>query len=451
MIHTTKESEVIEVRNQETPEFVVERRSRIDEIRSDEVQEILNRLPSWTVRWGMTLIFCLILILITFSWIVKYPDIIKAPMVLSTENPPVRLISKVSGKIVSLERANGDIVSMGEKLGLVESPISLEEGNYLKNYIREVNILLIDSTHSLPQIKPEYAFGELQQAFNQLSKSCFEYQKLQRNNYERQRMNSLQDKIDKYEKVRVITKRQLRIAELDLKNVKYVLDENVILFENGTISKMELFAEESKYHQKQMEIESLNKSIAEMDVNLSNLNQELADLKYNYLDKVLVLKNDISLYVNSIQSGLESWKFNYEISAPVNGRLVYLSHWKKNEYINSSTPLFAVIPENEEFVANLKVPSNGYGKIKVGQKVRLSLSSFPSTEFGYLEGEVSRLNEISNQGEYLAEVRLINGMKSSYNINLEFTPEMEGVADVITDDLRILERLFIQFNKLTQR
>lgn len=51
----------------------------------------------------------------------------------------------------------------------------------------------------------------------------------------------------------------------------------------------------------------------------------------------------------------------------------------------------------------------------------------------------------------MAQVTLPNGMESSYHIPLEFTPEMDGVADVITDDLRVLERLFIQFNKLTER
>lgn len=425
--------------------------SKIDDIRSDEVQEILARIPSWTVRWGITLIFGLIVMLLLFSWFVKYPDIIAAPMVLSTENPPVRLISKVSGRIVSLEGANGDVVTRGEKLGLVESPISLEEVNYLKNYIQEVNALLLDSSHILPQTRSKYAFGELQLVFNQLSKSCFEYKKMQLDSYVREKMVSLEDKINQYERVRMITKRQLGIAKLELKNVKYVLDENTILYKNGTISKMELFAEESKYHQKQMEVENLNKSIAEMDINLSNLGQELNDLRYSYSNGVSVLKNDIRLYINSIQSGLENWKLNYEITAPIDGRLVYLSNWKKNQHISSATPIFAVIPENEDFVANLKIASNGYGKIKVGQKVRISLNGFPSNEFGYLEGEVFHLNEMSHKGEYLVEVKLLNGMKSSYNINLEFTPEMEGMADVITDDLRVLERLFIQFNKLTKR
>lgn len=448
-IHSIEEPESTEIRVDVQPS--AKAHSRIDEIRSDEVQEILNRLPSWTVRWGMTLIFCLILVLLTFSWVVKYPDIITAPMNLSTENPPVRLVSKVSGKLVNLEKANGDIVVTGEKLGLVESPISDEEIRFLKKYVKEVKLLLRDSAHIIPVSNSSFAFGDLQMIFNQLSKSCFDYQKVQNNTNVLMRMETLSNKIVSYQRVQLITERQLSITKSELKNVKYVYEENLELYQNGTIAKMELFREESKYRQKQMEVENLNKSIAEMEINLNNLEQSLHDLEYQRSDQINKLKNQIVLNVNSIQSGLESWELNYEITSPMDGRLVYLSNWKKNEYVASATPLFAVVPENDAFVANLRIPSNGYGKIKVGQKVRLSLNGYPPSEFGYLEGEVLYLNELSTKGQYMAQVKLTNGMKSSYQITLDFSPEMDGVADVITDDLRVLERLFIQFNKLADR
>lgn len=441
--------QMVVVREASVPK--VEQSSKIDEIRSDEVQEILTRIPSWTVRWGITLIFALIVMLLAFSWFVKYPDIITSSMVLSTENPPVRLVSKVSGKLIRLHQVNGAKVSKGENLGLVESPISHDEIQYLKNYIYEVGLLLMDSMRVLPESDPSYAFGDIQESLNRLSKSCFEYKKLQQNTNELERMGTLVKKIEAYERVQIITKRQRSITKSELKNVKYVYDENLILYKTGTISKMELFSEESKYRQKQMEVENFNKSIAEMDINLSNLRQDLNDLKHNYSDRIKVVKKEITLYVSSIRRDLEDWRLNYEITSPINGRLVYLSNWKRNEYITAATPLFAVIPENEEFVANLKIPSNGFGKIKVGQKVRLSLNGFPPAEFGYLEGVVSHLNEMSTEGEYLVQVTLPQGMQSSYHIDLEFTPEMDGLADVITDDLRVLERLFIQFNKLTER
>lgn len=330
-IHTTEETapNLVVVKKEPTPK--VEKSSKIDEIRSDEVQEILTKIPSWTVRWGITLIFALIVMLLAFSWFVKYPDIITSPMVLSTQNPPVRLVSKVAGKIIGLKENNGALVIAGERLGVVESSISNEELAFLKGYLKDAQLLLEDSAYVINAANADFAFGDLQLPFNQLSKACFEYQKLQQNTNVILKMQALANKIKSYQKVRLITKRQRNIAKSELKNVKYVYDENLVLYKAGTISKMELFREESSYRQKQMEVENLNKSIAEMDINLNNLRQDLNDLEFNHSDRITGLKNEITLNLNAIQSGIENWELNYEITSPVTGRLVYLSNWKNNQ------------------------------------------------------------------------------------------------------------------------
>ena len=46
------------------------------ELRSEEVQEILTKVPNWMIRWGNTLFLFLIVLLLALSWLVKYPDII---------------------------------------------------------------------------------------------------------------------------------------------------------------------------------------------------------------------------------------------------------------------------------------------------------------------------------------------------------------------------------------
>ena len=51
--------------------------NKIDEIelRSDEVQDILSKIPNWMIRYGSTLFFALLLLVLSLSWIIKYPDI----------------------------------------------------------------------------------------------------------------------------------------------------------------------------------------------------------------------------------------------------------------------------------------------------------------------------------------------------------------------------------------
>lgn len=46
------------------------------------------------------------------------------------------------------------------------------------------------------------------------------------------------------------------------------------------------------------------------------------------------------------------------------------------------------------------------------------------------------------------EVELPNGLKTSYNKELVFDKEMRGSAEIVTEDLRLIERVFYQFREL---
>ena len=45
------------------------------ELRSDEVKEILQRMPNWIIRSGTTLFFLVIFAVLVGSWFFRYPDI----------------------------------------------------------------------------------------------------------------------------------------------------------------------------------------------------------------------------------------------------------------------------------------------------------------------------------------------------------------------------------------
>ncbi len=68
------------------------------EVRSEEVQDILGRVPSWITRNGTIMIYSVLVILIFGSWLFKYPDIIVAPIVVTSENPPVKSSCKSGWK-----------------------------------------------------------------------------------------------------------------------------------------------------------------------------------------------------------------------------------------------------------------------------------------------------------------------------------------------------------------
>lgn len=46
---------------------------------SKEVQDILGKPPSWVIRWGITVIFLIAVILVGGCYFIRYPDIVTVP------------------------------------------------------------------------------------------------------------------------------------------------------------------------------------------------------------------------------------------------------------------------------------------------------------------------------------------------------------------------------------
>jgi hypothetical protein len=96
------------------------------EIRSEEVQEIISHMPSGLIRWGIGLIFFLFVVLLGISWFVKYPDVIKAKVIVTTNPAPVNLVSRSAGKILLLKKDN-EAVTKNEVIALIQNNASITD------------------------------------------------------------------------------------------------------------------------------------------------------------------------------------------------------------------------------------------------------------------------------------------------------------------------------------
>ena len=114
--------------------------------------------------------------------------------------------------------------------------------------------------------------------------------------------------------------------------------------------------------------------------------------------------------------------------------------------------VFTIIPEtNTSYVAKLKTPIQNSGKIEKGQKVNIRLANFPHAEYGVLEGEIQRISSSTNKdGFYIIDVVLPSDLVTSYHKKVEFKQEMQGSAEIITEDLRLMQRFLYGFRDLLQ-
>lgn len=59
------------------------------EIREHHIESILGKSPTWLVRWGMSIMACIIFLLLGVSYFFSYPDTVSVPITIMPEKVPV--------------------------------------------------------------------------------------------------------------------------------------------------------------------------------------------------------------------------------------------------------------------------------------------------------------------------------------------------------------------------
>ena len=113
---------------------------------TEEVHEILGAPPAWIVRWGMTVILMVIAVILAGTWFYKYPDLILSRITILSENPPVRIVARATGKLDEMYVKNNQIVSAGEVLGNIENSAKIVAvagvHPYLKLLYEDVDVII---------------------------------------------------------------------------------------------------------------------------------------------------------------------------------------------------------------------------------------------------------------------------------------------------------------------
>jgi hypothetical protein len=133
------------------------------EIRSDEVQEILGFIPHWIVRWGITIIFLVVVLILIGSWFFKYPEMITSNFVLTTQNPPATLVAHTTGKIEALFVKDKEKVKEGDKIAILENATNYRHLSDLEAKLELLKPFLFTfETRPFIQFSKDYSLGQLQ-------------------------------------------------------------------------------------------------------------------------------------------------------------------------------------------------------------------------------------------------------------------------------------------------
>ncbi|MCG8580022.1 MAG: HlyD family secretion protein [Bacteroidales bacterium] len=411
------------------------------EIRSEEVQEILGATPTWIIRAGISVVSCVILAILISSRVFKYPDIISSQVVLTTQNPPAQLRAMSNGKITHIFAKENEYLEEGQIIAIIENT-----ADYLDVlYLQAVLDTLKDKRH-FNTSKP-MQLGELQQEFASFNRHVKDYQNFEQLNFYSQKTNAILKQLKVYNNYYNQTVAQSILKEKELGIATKQIERNKLLFEEDVISQSDFEIREKQFLQEKIAYESLLSSLSQIQIQISQLEQQVMELQLQNTEVEQSKNIIINEAIDKLKSHIENWKQSYLIITPVSGFVTFTQIWSKHQNVQTGSIVATIIPdESSPIIGKILIPSTGAGKVKENQVVNIKLDNFPHLEFGMLKGLIKNISLVpttTDQGVYyVAEITIPNGMLSNYNRKLIFTQEMTGTAEIITDDIRLLQRLF---------
>jgi len=421
------------------------------ELRAEEVQELLSRPPKGLLRWGITVVFGVLLVVFASAYLVHYPDLVRASFKLTSANAPKAVLNRSEGKLVKLFVEEGQTVRAGAALAYLESTARHQEVLRLSGQLADAwAIARRGNLEGLAQLDlSNYSqLGELQNAYQIFEQTHIQLRAYLANGFYSQKKAMVRQEITDLQQLADNLRQQQQIQERDrvLAEEDYAIQQQ--LYDKKVLAPLELKREESKLIGRRLPYQQTASAL------ISNLTAQRAKQKEILeLDRQVVEERDKFMQsLNTLQSSADAWKAKYVLTAPVSGQVFMVGTLQENQSIPINQPLFYVAPPNTDYFGELRVPQQNAGKVQVGQAVLIKFAGYPYQEYGAVRGRITAIAGVPlNDSVFLAKVELPTGLKTTYGKTLAFKTGMTATADVMTDDTRLIEKLFYQLRKALDR
>lgn len=420
------------------------------QLRSEEVQEILTRVPHWLIRWGNIVVLSIVLLMLGVSWMIKYPDMISAQISITTQVPPQKILAKTSGRIEAILVKDKENIAKETPLAIIENTANYNDVFLLKscvdNFIIDKNEFPFEKTNALQLGDIESYFAVFQKEYiaDELNTKLQPYQV--EGNAQSYEANQLRERLNLLESQKSINQSELELQKNDLERYE-------TLYKKGIIATQEVEKQRLIYLQHQKNYKNLLSSISQLKSSINDLNRNSKTTTINENKEKVNLDRNVIQAFYQLKKAIKDWELNYVLRSSIDGKVTFLQLWSVNQTVTSGDNVFAIIPSNEtNYIGKLKAIAQNSGKIKVGQEVNIRLANYPDREFGIIKGKVKSISLTPDKdGNLLIDVSLPNGLKTSYKKDIAFQQEMSGNADIVTEDLRLLERLMYQFKDVFRK
>ena len=414
----------------------------------EQIQYLLGNPPSWMMRYGIAVMAGFFMMLLALSYFIRYPDIVEAKVILVTANPPIRILAKSSGRVSELLVADQQEVNSGQVLAVIENTAAWRDVVHLESWLSTAH-------YNAAVLPSKLQLGSLQNSYSTFSQHWKDYRYFSEHNGVAEKIFFLQKQIEQVNALNanLITQKAILSEEFVLAGKEISRERQ--LHGDKVIADSELEKAEATYLQQKRQVESTEATTLQNQMQIRQIESQINDLHQlkgdNSVNKALTLDEDL----RRLQSAIEEWKQNYLVIAPISGKVSFSKVWSVQQSIGAGEEIMAVVPnelqgENKQgIIGKATLPATNAGKIQSGMRAIIRLDGLPAQEYGALEAEVAHLALLPQKDEYLLDLNISDArLTTTYGKQIAFRQEMTGQVRIITEERRVVERIFDRLNDL---
>lgn len=417
----------------------------------EQIQYLLGNPPSWMMHYGIYVMVGVFAILLTLSYLVRYPDMVDAKVMLTTTEPPIRVMAKSDGRVTELLIADNELAEKGQVLAALENTANWRDVLHLESWL--------DSTkYPTAALPAGLQLGALQYEYSNFSQHWKDLDYFARHNGVAERIAYLQQQITGLNKIGSNLQRQRATMQEEFSLAEKAYRRQQRLHQEKIISDKEFETSAAQFLAQKRQLENAEAAALQNDMQIKQHNGQIIELKQGKSDhqneKELALGEDIQ----RLRSAIAVWKNTFLITAPISGYISFSKIWSAQQAANAGTEVLAIVPTHsssdnrKQIIGKASIPALNSGKIKPGQRAIINLDGYPAQQYGILETTVKTMSLLPQEENhtpiYLLNLYLPDTLLTSYHKHIPFRQEMTGHLRIITEDQRVIERIFDSFRNL---
>jgi multidrug resistance efflux pump len=413
------------------------------QLRSEEIEDILGKVPGWVTRNGILMLLGVILLLLLGSIVFKVPDVRRARITVSSLQPPAEIEARAAGHIEALLVSDNEKVPPGKVLAVIENPADFKDIMGLKEELHLVEL----PTDTIPELElpvnGDADLGPVQAEYATFYKNYRDYREFIELSYHQRKIDLLLKQLDQYEifSKNLDTRAEILYEDYELSRKQYMRDS--VLFEQDVVAESVYEDSRAQMLAKRASWQAMLSLKAENDIKIAGLQEQVLEMELKQREQLAQLTTSLEESLNNVNAAIATWETQYLIISPIEGQVTFNEIWSENQNVKAGDKVMTIIPgESNTLIGKIRLPLMGAGEVEEEQPVNIRFDNFPHLKYGMVKGTVSNVSKVPQDNYYTVEVKLPEGLKTYYNIEIDFSQNMQGDAEIITDRMRLIQRIF---------